>query len=194
MVIREVIVACTDPALEADVPRAAEAMLKVLEYCEFRDEATGRVERLGNITDMGLFLYYIWRRVARYGFDKTQSSEAHQWMLYLFNGATYERGQWKALKDDAKQHILRAVELLCAAPTLRTRAKSALARCQSSDFIARALADAVECMQNPRRLAGCGIVSPDEFEREMDMGNYIGFTNGVYDITEPRRGIKRVSC
>jgi hypothetical protein len=186
MMIREAIVACTDPALEADVPRAAEAMLKVFEYCEFRDEATGRVERLGNITDMGLFLYYIWRRVARYGFDSTQSSEAHQWMLYLFNGATYERGKGKALKDDAKQHILRVVELLCDAPTLRTRAKSALARCQSSDFIARALSDAVECMQNSRRLAGCGLVDPEEFECEMDMGNYIGFTNGVYDITNDR--------
>ena len=34
MVIREAITANTDPALEADVPRAAEHMLKVLDYCE----------------------------------------------------------------------------------------------------------------------------------------------------------------
>jgi hypothetical protein len=186
MLIREAIVACTDPALDADVPAAAEAMMCVLEFCELRDETTGRVEKLGNITDMGLFVYFIWRRVARYGFDKTQSSESHQWTMYLFNGATYERGQWKALKDETKQHILRIIKLLCDAPALRARAKAAFARCHSSDYIARALSDAGECMQNPRRLAKCGLVSPDKFERELDMGNYIGFTNGVYDILNDR--------
>jgi hypothetical protein len=68
--------------LEADVPRAADAMLKVLEYCERRDETTGRIEKLGNIADLGKFLYFVWRRVARYGYDRTQSSEAHQWTFY----------------------------------------------------------------------------------------------------------------
>jgi hypothetical protein len=185
MVVREAIVACTDQALEADVPNAAEAMMCVLEFCERRD-SYGKVHSLGNITDMGLFVYYIWRRVARYGFDKTQSSEAHQWTFYLFNGATYERGQWKAMKDNAKEHALCVMKMLCEAPMLRARAESAFARCHSSDFIARAIADAVECMQNARRLAGCGLVSPDEFERELDMGNYIGFTNGVYDVSNDR--------
>jgi hypothetical protein len=37
-------------------------------------------------------------------------------------------------------------------------------------------------MQDGKLLRECGLVSPDEFERELDMGNYIGFTNGVYDI------------
>jgi tetratricopeptide (TPR) repeat protein len=36
------------------------------------------------------------------------------------------------------------------------------------------------------QLAECGLVSPEEFEREMDMGNYIGFANGVYDILNDR--------
>jgi hypothetical protein len=70
------------------------------------------VEKLGDIASMGLFVYHIWRRVARYGFDKTQSSEAHQWTLYLFNGATYERGQWKALKRQAKHHTTSAAASL----------------------------------------------------------------------------------
>jgi hypothetical protein len=185
MLIREAIVACTDPALEADVPAAAESMMCVLEFCERRD-AHGKVHSLGNISELGMFIFHIWRRVARYGFDKTQSSEAHQWMLYLFNGAIYERGQWKALKDDSKQHVFRVMRRMCEEQSLHARAEIAFGRCQSSDFIARALSDAVECMQNPRRLAGCGIVSPDEFEREMDMGNYIGFKNGVYDVLNDR--------
>jgi hypothetical protein len=83
MLVREAIVANTDAALEADVPKAAEALLKVLEYCE-RREASGKVQSYGNVADLGLFLYYTWRRVARYGFDRTQSSAAHQWVFYLF--------------------------------------------------------------------------------------------------------------
>ena len=71
MIVREAIVACTDPALEADVPKAAEAMMCVLEFCELRDETTGRIERLGNISKLGMYVYYIWRRVARYGFDSS---------------------------------------------------------------------------------------------------------------------------
>ena len=35
MLVREVIVACTDPALEADVAKAADAMLKALETLEY---------------------------------------------------------------------------------------------------------------------------------------------------------------
>ena len=48
MVISEAIAAHTDPALDADVPKAAEAMLLVLDYCE---------QSLPNFADMGLFLY-----------------------------------------------------------------------------------------------------------------------------------------
>jgi hypothetical protein len=186
MVIREAIVACTDASLEADVGKAADAMLEVLEFQEYRDESTGRVEKLGNITDLGLFIYHIWWRVARYGFDKTQSSESHQWTLYLFNGATYERGQWKALKRQAKHHFHSCIMQLCESPSLRSRAKGTLARCKQSDFVTKALAEAVECMQDGKLLREGGLVSPDEFERELDMGNYVGFKNGVYDILSDR--------
>jgi hypothetical protein len=185
MVIREKITAQTDPALEADVVGAAEALMCVLEFCEYRD-ACGKLHTLSHIADLSLFIFCIWRRVARYGFDKTQSSETHQWTMYLFNGATYERGQWKALSDDAKDYIYRVLQALFAAPSLKSRAAIAFARCSSSDFIDRALTQAVEKMQNPRRLAKCGLISPTNLEREMDMGNYIGFTNGVYDILNDR--------
>jgi hypothetical protein len=185
MVVREAIAACVDPALQADVVGAAEALMGVLDFCEYRD-ACGKLHVLNHIADLSLFVFCIWRRVARYGFDKTQSSESHQWTMYLFNGATYERGQWKALADDAKDYIYRVLRTLLDTPSLKPRAATAAARCSSSDFIDRALAQAVEKMQNPRRLAKCGLICPTEFERELDMGNYIGFTNGVYDILNDR--------
>ena len=185
MLIREAIVAYTDPALEADVPKAAEALLEVLDYCERRD-ASGNRQSLSNIADLGLLIYHIWRRVARYGFDKTQSSEAHQWTLYLFNGATYERGQWKALKRQAKGHIRAVVMSLVSSVQMQSRAASLDVKCNTSDFIAKAIAEAVECMQDGKLIREGGLVSPDEFERELDMGNYIGFTNGVYDVYHDR--------
>ena len=185
MLVREAIVANTDPALEADVPAAAEAMMCVLEFCERRD-AHGRVHSLGNIPDMGMFIFYIWRRVARYGFDDTQSSAAHQWTFYLFNGATYERGQWERIAIRVKKHIYAVIKHLLDAPSLKTRAENAFARCYSSDYIARALAETQMSFKDVEQLRACGLVSPEEFEREMDMGNYIGFTNGVYDILNDR--------
>ena len=185
MVIREVIVACTDPALEADVPNAAESMLCVIEFCERRD-SYGKVHSLGNISELGMFIFHIWRRVARYGFDRTQSSAAHQWTFYLFNGATYERGQWEQLAIRGKKHVYAVIKRLCDEPSLKARAESAFGRCQSSDFIARALADTQMSFKDVEQLKSCGIVSPDKFERELDMGNYIGFTNGVYDVFNDR--------
>jgi hypothetical protein len=186
MVVREAIVANTDQALEADVPKAAEALLKVLEYCERRDESTGRVEKLGNIADLGKFLYFVWRRVARYGFDRTQSSAAHQWTLYLFNGATYERGQYEQLAIQAKEHVRAVVEALSVSVQLRSRVMSLEVKCNTSDFIARALTEMQMMFKNIKQLVKCGLVSPDDFERELDMGNYIGFKNGVYDVYNDR--------
>ena len=165
---------------------AAEAMMCVLEFCELRDEATGRVERLGNISKLGMYAFHIWRRVARYGFDKTQSSAAHQWMFYLFNGATYERGQWERIAIRAEKQIVAVIERLFGAPSLRSRAKSAFARCESSDYIARALVKTQMSFKDVEQLRACGLVSPDAFERDLDMGNYIGFANGVYDVYHDR--------
>ena len=86
MVIRDAIVAHTDPELEADAAQAAVHLLRVLDDCERRD-AHGKMQAHGNFAHLGLFMYYVWRRVARYGFDRAQ-----QWTFYLFNGAMYENG------------------------------------------------------------------------------------------------------
>jgi hypothetical protein len=186
MMVREAIVACTDPALEANVPKAAESLLVVLEYCDRRDEH-GEFQSLGNFADLGLFFYYVWRRVARFGYDKTQGSESHQWPFYLFNGATYERGQWRALKRQAREHLRAVIATIGASSAqLRARTASLEVKCNTSDLVTRAIADAVECMQDGKLLKEGGLICPTEFERELDMGNYIGFTNGVYDILNDR--------
>ncbi len=89
--MREAIVACTDPALEASAspprPRRYFACWNIASGVTH----TANVQSLGNIADTAS--------------TKTQSSEAHQWTLYLLNGATYERGQWRAFKRQAKHHV-----------------------------------------------------------------------------------------
>jgi phage/plasmid-associated DNA primase len=185
MVIRDAIVAHTDTALEADVPKAAEHMLAVLDYCERLDEH-GKVQSLSNFEDLGLFLYYVWRRVARYGFDRTQSSAAHQWTFYLFNGATYERGQFEQLHIKAKEHVRMIIGALAANVQMKTRVISLEAKCKSTDFVSRSIAEMQLSFKYVERLARCGLVSPNDFQLELDMGNYIGFKNGVYDILNDR--------
>ena len=185
MVIREVIVANTPPALDASVAKAAEALLVVLEYCERRD-SSGKVQSHANYADLGLFLYFIWRRVARYGFDRTQSSAAHQWMFYLFNGATYERGQWEQLTIRAKDHLRGIVAALSTSTQLASRVMSLEVKFNTTDLISKGLTEMQMSFKYVERLRICGLVSPNAFEREMDMGNYIGFTNGVYDILNDR--------
>ena len=185
MVIREAIVANTDAALEADVPLAADALLSVLDYGERRD-ANNRVHSLGNIAHMGLFLYYIWRRIARYGFDGSQQSDAAQWTFYLFNGATYERGQWDQFAIEAEEHLRLVVEHLIPDQQLNSRAMTLETRCNSSDFVAKGLAKMQMLIKHVKRLAKCGLISPTEFERRLDTGNFIGLTNGVYDVSADR--------
>ena len=181
MLIREAIVATTQPALDASVAKAAEALLVVLEYCERKDSG-GRLQSHANYADLGLFLYFIWRRVARYGFDRTQSSAAHQWMFYLFNGATYERGQWEQLTIRARDHLRGIVAALSTSTQLVSRVMSLEVKFNTSDLISKGLTEMQMSFKYVERLRLCGLVSPNNFEREMDMGNYIGFNNGVYDI------------
>ena len=49
--VREAIAANTDPALGADVPKAAEHLLRVLDDCKFRD-ARGRTRSRGVLTQL----------------------------------------------------------------------------------------------------------------------------------------------
>jgi hypothetical protein len=167
------------------VPLAADALLKVLEYCERRD-ASNRVHSLGNIAQLGLFLYYIWRRIARYGFDASQQSDTAQWTFYLFNGATYERGQWDQFAIEAEEHLRLVVEDLLSSPQLKSRATSLDTRCNSTDFVTKGLAKMQMLIKHVKRLSKCGLISPAEFERKLDTGNFIGLTNGVYDVNRDR--------
>jgi hypothetical protein len=185
MVIREAITANTDAALEADVPKAAEHLLKVLDYCE-RLDAYGKVQSLPNFPDLGLFLYYVWRRVARFGYDRTQSSAAHQWTFYLFNGATYERGQLEQLHIQAEEHLREIVDALASNVQLKTRGISLEAKCKSTDLVSKGLSKMQMSFKHEARLARCGLVSPNDFQLKLDTGNYIGFKNGVYDILHDR--------
>ena len=185
MAIRDAIVANTDAALEADVPKAAEHMLKVLDFCE-RVDSNGKVQSHANNAHLGLFLYYVWRRVARYGFDRTQSSAAHQWTFYLFNGATYERGQFEQLEIKAKRHMRSIVDALAANVQLKSRVTSLEVKCDAENFVSRAIAEMQLSFKDVEQLGWCGLVSPNDFQLKLDTGNYIGFTNGVYDILHDR--------
>jgi phage/plasmid-associated DNA primase len=185
MAIRDAIVANTDATLEADVPKAAEHLLKVLDFCE-RVDTHGKVQVHANNAHLGLFLYYVWRRVARYGFDRTQSSESHQWTFYLFNGATYERGQFEQLESKAKRHMRSIVDTLSANVQLRTRVSNLEVKCDAENFVSRAIAEMQPLLKDVEQLGWCGLVSPNDFQLELDTGNYIGFKNGVYDILHDR--------
>jgi hypothetical protein len=185
MVIRDAIVANTDAALEADVPKAAEHMLAVLDYCE-RLDSHGKVQSLANFEDMGLFLYFVWRRVARFGYDRTQSSAAHQWTFYLFNGATYERGQFEQLEIKAKRHMRSIVDALAANVQLKSRVSNLEVKCDAENFVSRAIAEMQLSFKAVEQLGWCGLVSPNDFQLKLDTGNYIGFKNGVYDILHDR--------
>jgi hypothetical protein len=185
MVIREAIVANTDAALEADVRNAAEAMLLVLDDYERRD-AQGKLQPNVNFADLGAFFYFVWRRVARYGFDGTQHTEANQYTFFLFNGATYQHGKRRQFLSKAKEHVRRVVSALIESPQLESRARSLAGKCTSSDLLPRALAEMHESLTNDEKLARCGLISPHEFQLKLDTGNYIGFRNGVYDILHDR--------
>jgi hypothetical protein len=185
MVIREAIVANTDAALEADVRNAAEAMLLVLDDYERRD-AQGKLQPNVNFADLGAFFYFVWRRVARYGFDGTQHTEANQYTFFLFNGATYQHGKRRQFLSKAKEHVRRVVSALIESPQLESRARSLAGKCTSSDLLPRALAEMHESLTNDEKLARCGLISPQEFQLKLDTGNYIGFKNGVYDILHDR--------
>jgi hypothetical protein len=181
MVIRDAIVAHTDPELEADAAKAAVHLLRVLDDCERRN-APAKMQSHGNFAHLGLFLYYVWRRVARFGYHRTQSSAAHQWTFYLFNGATYERGQLEQLHIKAERHMRAVVEALMENVQLQSRAESLELKCNTTDLASKALGKMQLSLKGVEQLGWCGLVSPNNFQLKIDTGNYIGFKNGVYDI------------
>jgi hypothetical protein len=152
----------------------------VLDDCERRD-AHGKMQAHGNFAHLGLFMYYVWRRVARYGFDRAQ-----QWTVYLFNGATYENGQLEQLRIKAERHMRAVVEALAENVQLQSRAESLELQCNTTDLASKALDKMQLSLKDVEQLVQCGLVSPSDFQRHLDAGNYIGFKNGVYDILHDR--------
>jgi hypothetical protein len=53
----------------------------------------------------GLFVFYVWHRVARLSFDKWQTATDKKHEFYLFNGATYKSGQKDAFGSKGREFI-----------------------------------------------------------------------------------------
>jgi hypothetical protein len=176
MAVCEAITACTDPALEANVRKAAEHLLKVLDDCERKGLSS-------NFTDLGMFFYFIWRRVARFACDSSQRTEDKQYTFFLFDGATYKHGKRRQFASKVKEHVRLVVTALEAVPLLRSRAESLEAKCTSSDIVSKAISETlIESLTDDDKLAACGLCTTEKFDRDLDAGDYIGFTNGVFDV------------
>jgi hypothetical protein len=183
-VVREAIAAKTDPALGADIPKAAEHLLRVLDDCAFRDER-GKLRSRGNSTDLGLFFYFMWRRIMRYGFDGTQRSEARRWTFYLpvapgAAGATGTDEPWRPAHTDmirmrVKWHLLSIVDCdverregLVRNDTMKARVMLLEVKCKSAELVSRAFAKMKMHLKDPVMLRRCGLPSPRSFHLELE--------------------------
>jgi hypothetical protein len=183
-VVREAIAAKTDPALGADLPNAAEHLLRVLDDCEFRDER-GKLRSRGVLThstDLGLFFYFVWRRIMRYGFDSTQRSEARRWTFYLpaATGATGTDEPWSPAHHDliptrVKRHLLSIVDCdverregLVRNDTMNARVMLLEVKCTTSNLVSRAFAKTKMHLRDPAMLRRCGLPSPRSFHLELE--------------------------
>ena len=181
MLVREAIVANTDPALEADVTKAAEAMLKALETLE-HIRSDGKVGSYCDVEQGGLFVFYVWSRVTRLSFDKWQTATEKKHELFLFNGSTFKSGQKETFVQLAYTNFKRVAEALREIAPLKSRAEKLVERiAEAGDYFSRLTRHALATMQNSAVLEQCGLMSPEEFHDKLDTGEYIGFTNGVYD-------------
>ena len=183
-VVREAIAAKTDPALGADLPNAAEHLLRVLDDCEFRDER-GKLRSRGNSTDLGLFFYFVWRRIMRYGFDATQRSEARRWTFYLpaATGATGTDEPWSPAHHDliptrVKRHLHSIVDCdverregLVRNDTMNARVMLLEVKCTTSNLVSRGhwpVAKTKMHLRDPVMLRRCGLPSPRSFHLELE--------------------------
>ena len=175
-VVMEAIAANTDPVLGADVPKAAEHLLRVLDDCKFRD-ARGRTRSRGNSDDLGLFFYFVWRRIARYGFDGTQRSEARRWTFYLLDATTrtYEVGHPDMMRMGATEHLLSIVDCdierrdgLVRNDTMKDRVMRLEVKCNSTDLASRGFAKMKMHLKDTALLRQCGLPSPRSFHLEME--------------------------
>ena len=165
-------------------PNAAEHLLRVLDDCEFRDER-GKLRSRGVLThstDLGLFFYFVWRRIMRYGFDSTQRSEARRWTFYLpaATGATGTDEPWSPAHHDliptrVKRHLLSIVDCdverregLVRNDTMNARVMLLEVKCTTSNLVSRAFAKTKMHLRDPAMLRRCGLPSPRSFHLELE--------------------------
>ena len=144
----------------ADECKAADALLDALSYS----------------TDaLGEFMYYTWRRSARYGSTAAHrhtGGRAHR-QLYLFNGATYDRVGSESLSWMAERHM-HDIAWSLAMPS-----RAALIF-NAKGIIKKALKRMHDLLKEP-------LLEANGLERAMDAGPYyIGMKNGVFDLRNRR--------
>ena len=181
-------------AVEADVHKAACALLDVLCYREGRRSKYGAKRCFS--TELAEYFYYIWRRSARYGYDTDDRS----WRLYLFDGARYYFPPHSVLSCAAKTQLRAVVrslvpESLLVAPRLHEQARADaavrfLVKLDETELgateAAKAFTKLHAKLQDTGLLVRDGRMSPVDFERAMDTGSYIGMKNGVFDLLTRR--------
>ena len=127
-----------------------------------------------------MFFYFVWRRIARYGFDGTQRSEARRWTFYLFDATTrtYEAGHPDLMRMRAKRHLRSIVDCgierrdgLVRNDTMKDRVMRLEVKCKSTDLVARGFAKMKIHLKDTALLRKCGGLcppSPRSFHLEME--------------------------
>jgi hypothetical protein len=122
---------------------------------------------------LGEFMYYTWRRSARYG-----AARAHR-QLYLFNGATYDRVGSESLSWMAERHMHDIARSLAMPSEPWVGSRAALIF-NAKGIIKKALKRMHDLLKEP-------LLDATGLERAMDaVPYYIGMKNGVFDLRNLR--------
>ncbi len=181
----------------ADARKAAAALLDALGYSDCSGYAAIRVSRAASA--LGEFMYYTWRRSARYGVPCAAAPTGGRHRpLYLFNGATYDRVEIDRLSYKAEDRMRGIVRCLRqapepgASPLSASAAERLVVKLDTTAIIKNALKRMHALLKDAALLplleanGRDGRMSPVEFESAMDTGAYIGMKNGVFDLRNKR--------
>ena len=93
----------------------------------------------------GLFVFFMWHRVARFAFDKWQTATEKKHELYLFNGATFKSGQKDTFALLAVEHLRLVSERLMSVVSLHSRAEKLFERvAEEGEYVGRVMKSALE--------------------------------------------------
>ena len=159
----------TDPRIEADEAKAGAALLRAIEY-EEPDETMNHIKK-GSVADLGDFVFYVWRKTARYAL-------CNGWTFYVRDNqqpehypARYLEEQHAAFAIDAEEHMRKVLDSVIRIQKNDTNRNHACARnaellhvrSKTTDFVELALARAHRLMQHAGRLESCGLQGPAKF-------------------------------